>query len=329
MTTVLINGISTPLGAMIARRLSQEPGLKLIGLGRRTPPGPIGRAEYLVARLSGGQLVELLRSEAVETVIHLDFLGADERPASHEAAVQQNVLGTMELLGACVAAGVSRVVLRSHSGVYGADPRNPIFIDERRPVARSGLSGIVRDFAEVEQFVADFAPRHPDLAIASLRCAPLIGAWSPMVGYLTQIGPRTLFGFDPIIQLLHIEDAAAAFALAATSSATGAFNLAAEDTLRLSQAIRLAGQQPVTILEQLVSLAGTFGDRRLLAHWPYDISFLRYSCVTDCARARAELGWSPEHTAAEALQALRANGRALEDAAANDAALQAFLARRS
>lgn len=327
MTKALINGVGGQLGAAIARRLSAQPGVSVIGLGRRTPPGPIGSAEYLVARLAGRQLVELLRAERVETVIHVDFLGADEPAESREAAVQQNVLGTMELLGACAAAGVRSVVLRSHAGVYGAAPTNPALIDEGRPVARHGLSGIVRDFAEVEQFIGDFAPQHPELSVAAMRCAPLLGAWSPIVGYLRGPSPRTLFGFDPIIQLLHLDDAADAFVAAV--GAAGAFNLACDDTLRLSQAIRLAGQQPMGLFEPLVGLAGALGDHRMLANWPYDISFLRYSCVVDSARARAELGWAPAHAAADALRAMRLNGHAIEDRALSEAALRAFLDRRS
>jgi UDP-glucose 4-epimerase len=329
MTTVLINGIGGALGATIARQLSAHPEVSVLGLGRSMPPAPIGRAEWLSAKLSSGQLVELLRAEQVAVVIHVDFLGAEEPAQSREAAVQQNVLGSMELLGACVAAGVRRVVLRSHSGVYGAAPTNPTFIQESRRTVRSGHSGIVRDFAEVEQFVADFAPQHPKLAIVALRCAPLVGAWSPMVGYLTQPGPRTLFGFDPIIQLLHIEDAAAAFVAAVDAPVSGAFNLAAADTLSLTQAIRLVGQQPLATLEPLVDLAAMLGDRTLLRHWPYDISFLRHSCVVDTQRAHAELGWAPAHGAAESLQALRANGRATAERATAEQALRAFLARRS
>jgi len=329
MTIILVNGIGNLLGATVARLLSEQSGTHVIGLARRTPPAPVGRAEYLVAALAGRQIAELLESERVDVVVHVDFLGADEPAHSREAAVQQNVLGTMELLGACAAAEVRRVVLRSHAGVYGAAATNPTLIGENRPTARSGLSGVVRDFAEVEQFVADFAHRHDGLAIATLRCAPLVGAWSPMVDYLSQAGPRTLFGFDPIIQLLHIDDAAGAFVAAVAADAAGAFNLAADDTLRLSQAIRLAGRQPMALLEPAVALAGVLGARRILANWPFDISFLRYSCVVDCAKAQSELGWAPAHGAAESLQAMRANGHALADRATSEAALRAFLARRS
>lgn len=329
MTRVLINGISGTLGAQIAQIVSAQPDMTVIGLGRKRPPGPIGTAEWLTAKLSGRQLIELLRAEQIDTVIHLDFAGVEEHAPNREAAVQQNVLGSMELFGACINAGVRRVVMRSHIGVYGATPTNPTFISESYPVARSGLSGIVRDFAEVELFLADFAPQHPELVICTLRCAPMVGAWSPFVHYLSQEGPQMVFGFDPSMQMLHVEDAAIAFAKAVCAPAAGPLNLAADDTLRLSQAIRMAGQQPVSIFEPLAGLAALWGDRSALSHWPFDVSFLRHSIIADTGRAKTKLGWSPAHSAADALQALRQNGNAAEDRAASEQALRKFLGRKS
>lgn len=329
MTRIFINGIDGLLGARVAELLSVVPDVHIVGLGRSKPPAPIGRAEWLAARLKGKQLVELLRTEGVEVVIHLDFAGVEWPAESRELAVQQNVIGSMELIGACAAAGVRRLVLRSHAGVYGASPLNPTMIAEDRPVARAALSGLLRDFAEVEQFAADFAARRSDIVVVPMRLASLVGCWSPVVDYLTTPGPRTLVGFDPRIQLLGLDDAADAFARAALSSVSGPFNLASDDTLRLSQAIRLAGQQPSGLFEPMVTLALTMGNRDILGHWPFDLSFLRYSCVVDTQRAKCELCWAPTHEAAELLQTMRSNGRIVEDRAAAEAALREFLARRS
>jgi UDP-glucose 4-epimerase len=328
MTKILINGLGSPLGAAVARRLSERPEVMLIGLARTMPPAPIGRAEWLTARLKGRQVAELLAAEAVDVVIHLDFAGADAPAAGREEAIQQNVLGSMELLGACAAAGVQRVVLRSHVGVYGPLPSNPIFITERRSLARQSVHGLLRDFAEVEQFAAEFADAHPELAITTLRCAHLMGCWSPLAAYLGQPNPLMLVGFDPCFQLLHLEDAAEAFALAALAEASGPFNIASSDTLALSQAIRLAGQQPQSIFEPLLGIAATMGGREPLGNWPYAVGFLRHSCVVDTHRAHGELGWAPTYMATDILQTLRRNGQSPcpEEAAA---ALQAFLARRS
>lgn len=300
----------------------------MIGLARTTPPAPIGRAEWLTARLSGRQLVELLRAEAVDVVIHLDFAGADAPAANREEAIQQNILGSMELFGACAAAGVRRVVLRSHVGVYGPLPANPIFMNERRPLARHGLSGILRDFSEVEQFAAEFREPRPELSISVLRCAHIMGAWSPMQAYLSSANPFMLVGFDPCLQLVHVEDVAEAFALAALHADDGAFNIAGDDTLALSQAIRLAGRRPQSVFEPLIDISAALGGHERLGNWPYGPGFLRHSCIVDTTLARSVLGWAPTYTAATMLQALRLNGQN-PCPADSEAALQAFLDRRS
>jgi UDP-glucose 4-epimerase len=235
----------------------------------------------------------------------------------------------MELLGACVGAGVGRVLVCSHTAIYGASPLNPTFIGESRPVARSHAPGVIRDFAEVEQFLVEFGTQHPELAIVPIRCAPLIGGWSPIVDYLTQREPCTLLGFDPGMQLLHLDDAATAFALAALAQASGAFNVAAADTLCLSQMIKLAGKQAAPVFEPVVKLALAMGKRDVLGLWPFDINFLRYSCVVSTTKAHDELGWTPAHTAIDTLQYLSANGQAGESHEISEEALQAFLARRS
>lgn len=329
MTRVLINGIDSLLGAKVAQLLSADPEVTVIGVGSVTPPAPVGRAEFLIARLTGRQIRELMRAEGVEVVIHLAFAGAEGPIKSREVAVQQNVLGTMELLGAARGAGVRRVLVRSHTGVYGASPLNPTFITEDRPIVRSNAPGVLRDYCEVEQFLAEFVAQHADMAVMPIRCAPLIGAWSPLVDYLLESGPRMLVGFDPCVQLLHLDDAAVGFARAAVAPLSGAINLAADDTLCLSQVIKLAGRQPVALLEPMVSMALTMGNRDILGPWPYDVSFLRHSCVADTTRARCELGWAPAHTAMDMLRSLHANGQAVQSREDVAEALRAFLARRS
>lgn len=329
MTRILINGIDGLLGSRVAQLLSAEPELSILGLGQQTPPAPIGRAEYLTARLRGRQLLELLQAEGINIVLHLAFAGAERQARSREEAVQQNVLGTMELLGACAAAGVKRVLLRSHTRVYGASPLNPTFITEDRPIVRSSAPGVLRDYAEVEEFVAEFTVHHPELAVVPVRCAPMVGGWSPFVNYLTQSSPRVLVGFDPCLQVLHLDDAAAGIALAARSSLNGPLNLASSDTICLTQAIKLAGRQPMALLEQVVQLAVTMGNRAILGSWPYDTSFLRHSCVADTRRACEELGWAPAYSAVEALATLSPNGRAANGHESSEEVLRAFLARRS
>lgn len=328
MRRVLINGVGGVLGARVARRLCEDADVTVIGLSRYEPVAPLGRAEWLVAQLNGLQLVELLEAEQIDTVIQIDFAGTEAPVSSREAAIQQNVIGTMDLLGACLRAGVQQVVVRSHSWVYGASPLNPMMIDERRPVARSGLRGFLRDLAEVEIFMGEFAEQHPDMRVASLRMAPLVGGWSSLIDYFSQPWPRMLIGFDPVIQLLSINDAVEALAHFALNPCSGPYNLAADDAVCISQAIRLCGQLPSPTIESMIVRSKRDVSRDQPQYWPVDVNFMRHTCVVDTHRAKHEMGWAPQYGAADSIIATRQNGQAPPDREASEAALRAFLSRK-
>lgn len=306
MTTVLINGIDTVLGSRIAALLD-DGTTQIIGLSRTSPTTTNGRVQLLRAPLDGDQLVELLRTEAVDAVLQLAFLGADGPAPDRETTVQQNLLETMELLGACVRAGVPRVVVRSDTGVYGASALNPAFMPETWPIARD-LRGLLRDFAEVEEFLDELAHAHPELCIVRLRCAPLLGIASPLARYLDQPQPLMIAGFNPVLQLLHVDDAATAFVRATQTPARGAYNLAAEDTVTLAQLIRLGGRQPLPVLEPFLAVGLAVGGLSLVHSWPFELGFLRHSCIAATERARHELGWAPTVRAREVIVAQRDAG---------------------
>lgn len=332
MATILINGIDSLLGARVARQLSSRAEVQLLGLGTQPPRAPVGRAEVLTAALNGRQMVELLRGARVDVVAHLDIAGEEQPATSDETTIRQNVLGTMELLGACAAAGVRRVVVRSSTLVYGASYEHPAFISEDQPIARPGRPGLTRDYIEIDTFATDFARKRRDLQVVVLRCASLAGGdvSSPFMRYLARRNPITLFGFDPRIQVLHPDDAATAFTQAALHAVDGPLNLAANDPVKLVRAIRLTGRQPLPLFEPLTTATGVLGyERQLLAGWPFEWGFLRYSCVVDTRRARHDLGWTPEHSAEEILRGLGQATDAAPDEQADEAALQSFLTRRS
>lgn len=311
MTTILINGIGSQMGSRVARLLSERQDVQVVGLERSRAFVPVLQPMFqdniITASLDFYQVADVLRKRQVEVVIQLDTAGEDEPVRDREEALQRNVLDTMALLGACRSAGVKRVVLPGSTLVYGASPCLPSFVDEQHLPSTPVRHGIVRHYAEVENFAATFAEKNPAISVVTLRFAPLVGngTWSPLTHYFSQHLPVTLLGFNPRIQVLHPDDAARACVLAATGTATGVFNLASHSIMPLEQAIRLAGRQPGVIPEAMIDVASLFGNSStVLGHWPYDRDFLRYSCVVDTHRAQSELGWESQHHAEEIVRAL-------------------------
>ena len=108
------------------------------------------------------------------------------------------------------------------------------------------------------------------------------------------------------LQLVHHDDVATAIALAATTSAPpGAYNLAGDGVVSMSDVATELGARPVRVPRVAATAASA-----MIARLPFVPSVLewlhvgRTSVVMDTTKAKTQLGWSPKHTAAETLSAL-------------------------
>jgi nucleoside-diphosphate-sugar epimerase len=108
------------------------------------------------------------------------------------------------------------------------------------------------------------------------------------------------------LQLVHHDDVAAAISLATTSPAPpGAYNVAGDGVITVSDVARALGGRPVRVPAATASAASA-----VIAKTPFVPSALewlhvaRTSMVMDTSKAKSELGWQPTYTSAETLQAL-------------------------
>lgn len=330
MRTVVITGIGGRLATLVAGALAAQPRIRVIGVGQVLPATVPATVELQQCDMRSASVLELLRRLGADTLLHMDHSGAgDGEPAG---GARGNVFRAIEVLGAAAAAGVSRVVLRSSTLVYGAGPSAPAFIAAHTAVAAGARAGLVHDYAEIERVAADYTARYPAMRVAAVRCAPLIGGGisSPISRFLTGRRAPVMLGFNPRIQLLHAHDAAVALALAALADDLAEpINVAADPPMPLEKAIQLAGGRPVPLpslafaaveyarngplpgIEALATAVAT-PLAGLLGTLPFEAAFLRYACVADTGRARELIAWEPQHTAEEALRELAGAASAAE-----------------
>jgi UDP-glucose 4-epimerase len=308
---VLVTGVGGNWGAKVAESLAGEEDWRIIGLDVKQPAKENGRLDFILADVRNPLLVELLKAEGVTTVCHLAFVHSTRRS---ESAFDANVMGTSKLLGACAEAGVRKVVLKSSMAVYGARPTNSAFLAEEHPLRGSRRYGYTRDLAEIEKFCNGFRRREPHMVLTVLRFSSIVGprADTPMTRFLRSPWAPSLMGFDPMMQIIHEDDVAAALTHAVLHDVPGTYNVAAGDALPLSRIRGLVGKLPLSVFHPFASwgvgLLGSAG-HRIERHLPIEPDYLRYPWVGDLTRMHEELGFEPCYTSGEILREFAAQLR--------------------
>jgi nucleoside-diphosphate-sugar epimerase len=319
--TVAVTGPTGDIGISAIKALECAPGVgRIIGMARR-PFDPAAhawtRTEYLQGDVLDRDAVDALVGEA-DVVIHLAFIIMGSR----EESAHVNLEGTRNVFAATVAAArPRRLVYTSSVAAYGYHIDNPMPITEDVPPRGSTEHYYSEQKAACETALADIT-RGSQLEVYVLRPCIVAGPkapalaeampWNQLPGpvkRVTQALPLLKPPFpDPgtPLQLVHHDDVAAAIALAATTSApAGAYNIAGDGVLSMSDVANALGARPVRVPRAAMSAAS-----EVIARLPFVPSALewlhasRTSVVMDTAKAKSQLGWTPRHTAAETLSAL-------------------------
>lgn len=301
---VLVTGVSRPLGGLLAARLAGDPSIgRVIGVDTVPPSAPLaalqGRTEFVRADIRNPLIAKVISTAAVDTVVHMNISATPHGSGGRASMKEMNVIGTMQLLGACQkSASVRRLVLKSTTAVYGSSSRDPaLFTEETEPKALP-RSGYAKDAVEVESYVRGFARRRPDVAVAVLRFTNFIGPRtdSPLVRYLALPVVPTVLGYDPRVQLLHEDDALEILSRAALSDRVGTWNAGGDGVLLLSQMIRRAGRLPVPVPSPTVQLLGRAIRRaRLVDFSAEQLRFLEFGRVVDCTKLKEDFGYTPAY----------------------------------
>ncbi|MBF6073837.1 NAD-dependent epimerase/dehydratase family protein [Nocardia beijingensis] len=320
--TVAVTGPTGEIGISAVTALENDPSVdRIVGMARRPfDPSAHGwtKTEYRRGDILDRAAVDALVADA-DVVIHLAFVIMGSRQES----AQVNLTGTRNVFAATVAAErPRRLVYTSSVAAYGYHPENPSPLTEDVPAEGSTEHYYSQQKAACEAALTEITAG-ADLEVFVLRPCIVAGPkapalhdlpWEKIPGPLRALA-RSNPLFKPLIpdpghplQLVHHDDVAAAIALAATADAPpGAYNIAGDGTLTLSEVATALGGRPVRV--PAFAATATSAALTYLPFVPATLEWLhivRTPVVMDTTRAKQLLGWKPAHTSAETLAALAA-----------------------
>lgn len=319
---IAVTGPTGEIGMSTISALEKHPDVaQIVGMARR----PFDPAEHGWTKTTyrRGDILDRAAVDAlvddVDVVVHLAFIIMGSR----EESARVNLAGTRNVFEATVAARrPRRLVYTSSVAAYGYHSDNPIPITEEVPPRGSPEHYYSEQKAACEA-VLEETTAGSSLEVYVLRPCIVAGPKAPALfdAMPWNMLPRPLRGLtqalpllkppfpDPgtPLQLVHHDDVASAIELAVTTTSAppGAYNIAGDGVLSMSDVGDALGARPVRVPH-----SAAVATSEVIARLPFVPSALewlhagRTSVVMDTRKARSQLGWKPEHTGAETLSAL-------------------------
>jgi UDP-glucose 4-epimerase len=322
--TVAVTGPTGEIGISATSALEQSDAVsRIVGMARR-PFDPVAhgwtKTEYRQGDVLDRSAVDALVADA-DVVVHLAYLIMGSREESRRI----NLAGTRNVFEAAVAGRPTRLVYTSSVAAYGYHSDNPVPLTEDVPVRGSAEHYYSEQKAECEAVLRDVTAG-TDLEVYVLRPCIVAGPKATMLAdsmpwrRLNELLPeplRTAAAFvqsalpllpDPGVsmQLVHHDDVAAAIVLAAIGAGEpGAYNLGADGEVSLTEVAAACGTRAFRVPHAAAVAASAVVARLPMvpasAEW---IHAVRTSVVMDTTRAKSILGWRPDYTSRETLDAL-------------------------
>ncbi len=310
---ILITGVASHWGGRLAQALEADPGVEaVVGIDREDPVVELDRTEFVRVGLRHRLLRRIVRAAGIDTVVDTR-LTVDTPAAGARAAHENNVIGTMELLAALSGPDtpVRALVVKSSAHVYGCNQDDPAFFEEDARRMHPARSALERDLVEAEGGVREYAERHPDVAVAVLRVANVLGPGlrTTHTDLLGLPAVPTILGFDPRYQFVHEDDVVGVLEHAVRARLDGVYNAAADGVLVLSEVIGLLGKLPAPILPPIGTGVAAAALRPLGLRVPPEMQRqLRFGRGLDNRRLKAT-GYRYRYTTRETVLKLREQQR--------------------
>ena len=215
--------------------------------------------------------------------------------------------GVLEAAGS--ASSIERLIYRSSASVYGAWADNRVPLTEDVPLRPNPSFSFAIEHAEAERRVAEWREDHPGVRVCVLRPVPVVAPGDESWESNTLGRPSSLRRAEslPVVQYLHVDDAAGAFLHALTAGLEGTFNVAPDGFVsgETARALATSSRLVVPLPDRAASVAERWAWRLGWGGVPAEaVPYLVHPWVVANDKLVAT-GWAPGSTNEEALVAAR------------------------
>jgi UDP-glucose 4-epimerase len=293
-------------------RLAAEPDppRAIVALDLREPPAGscVPGVLYLEGDVRDPALVKHLLEHRIEVVVHLAAVVTPGRQSTRELEYEIDVLGTRNVVAACLQAGASQLVYLSSGAAYGYHADNPAPLRESDPLR--GNEGFAYAWYKrlVEEELARVRAEHPGLALLVFRPGTILGETvrSPITDLFERPVVVGVAGSEAPFVFVWDDDVAAVIAKGIRERRSGVYNLAGDGAIGLREIARRVGRPYLPLPPALLAAAlGALHRLGLSARGAEQVDFLRYRPVLSNEKLVRELGFTPSQTSEQCFERYR------------------------
>jgi UDP-glucose 4-epimerase len=308
---VLVTGAGGYLGSQVVARLAQ-PGRTdppfVLAHDIREPSQRLPGVEYVVADIRSAEIANLIADHKIDIVVHLASIVTPGHGSRREFEYDVDVNGTRNVLQACVHHGVRRIIVSSSGAAYGYHADNPAWLTEDMPLRGNRVFAYSHHKRLVEEMLADYRVKHPNLEQVVLRIGTILG---PTVrNQITDLfeKPRLLAiaGSDSPFVFIWDQDVVAIIVRAVEGAPAGIFNVAGDGALTIHEIAARLGKRCLVLPAWLLQGAlAVLKPLRLTQYGPEQLDFLRYRPVLLNTRLKTVFGYTPRYSSSEVFEIYR------------------------
>lgn len=295
MTRILITGAGGNVGRVLLAGLA---GHDVLATDLRV----IESVPFARLDVTGEDPARVIGAFKPEVVVHLASIVTPPKSSTRAFEWRVDVQGSRNVLEACVAHGVRRLVVTSSGAAYGYHADNPVPLREGDALRGNVAFPYADHKRQVEEVLAQARSDHPALEQVVLRVGTVLGAGvdNQITALFRKKRLLAVAGSDSPFVFIWTQDLARILLRAATDGPPGVFNVAGDGAMTVPELAQAMGKPvmtlPAWLLRGALALARPLGVSR---YGPEQVGFLQYRPVLDNTALKSTFGYRPELTSAQ------------------------------
>lgn len=306
MKNILITGASGYLGSQLIQLLSKEKdslGINhLIATDVRPPLNPLSNVIFEKLDVREPQAEPLFKKYSIDCVVHLASIVTPGKDSNREFEYSVDVLGTENIIKACLASRVKRVIVSSSGAAYGYYPENEKPLIETDPIRGNEIFAYSYHKRLVEQFLEKTRAENPQLEQTIFRITTILGEKvnnqiTDLFKKPVQIGIQ---GTESRFSFIWDFDAVNAIKKSIFSEITGIYNLSGDGSVSIQERGQLLKKPVLKLPSGLIESAlYVLKKLKLTQYGPEQTVFLKYRPILDNHKLKSEFKFIPQKTSLE------------------------------